>query len=99
MIGTKWKLDVLIAVSCNIHRFNELERQIEGITPRMLSKELKELELYKLIRREKISPYSNVVKYSLTEHGKSLETVLNTMWRWGLDYRKKIMVKKELENK
>lgn len=93
MIGSKWKLHILIAVGCNIHRFNELERRIDGITPRMLSKELKDLELNRLVRREKISPYSNVVKYSLTEYGMSLHSVLSVMWSWGVDYRMKIMGK------
>ncbi len=101
MIGSKWKLDILIAVGCNIHRFNELERRIDGITPRMLSKELKDLELNRLVRREKVSPDSNIVRYSLTEHGKSLQTVLSVMWHWGTDYRMKIMGKliepKEIE--
>jgi len=97
MIGSKWKLHILIAVGCDIHRFNELERQIEGITPRMLSKELKDLELNKLVQRVEISPFSNVYKYSLTEHGKSLEEVIRVMYFWGMDYRKKVMVKKEIK--
>ena len=85
--------NIIIAIGCGIHRFNKLERQIEGITPRMLSKELKDLELNRLVRREKISPDSNIIKYTLTEHGWSLQSMLKVMFNWGIEYRKKIMVK------
>ncbi len=93
LIGSKWKVDIIIALSCDIHRFNELERQIEGISPRMLSKELKDLELNRLIQRDEISPFSNTFKYSLTEHGWSLREVFRAMLTWGIDYRNKVMVK------
>jgi Predicted transcriptional regulators len=95
MIGSKWKLHIIIAVGCDIHRFNELERNIKGITPRMLSKELKDLELNRLIERVEISPYSNTFQYCLTEHGKSLKKVIYSLWSWGMDYRNKVMVKAE----
>lgn len=95
MIGSKWKLHIIIAVGCDIHRFNELERKIKGITPRMLSKELKDLELNRLIERVEISPYSNTFKYRLTNYGASLKEVIHTLWLWGSDYRKKVMVKEE----
>ena len=98
MIGSKWKLDIIMAISCDTPRFNELERQIEGITPRMLSKELKDLELNRLVKREKLSPDSNIIKYTLTEHGWSLQSVLTVMFNWGIEYRKKIMVKEVVKS-
>ncbi len=97
MIGNKWKLPIIIALGFKDHRFNELERQIKGITPRMLSRELKDLELNKLVRRIEINSNSGTIKYSLTEHGKSLDNVIIAMRSWGIDYREKIMGTKRVE--
>lgn len=99
MIGTKWKLPILVALGFKDHRFNELERQIKGITPRMLSKELKDLELNKLVRRIEFDPNSSRIKYSLTEHGKSLDQVILSMRSWGTDYREKIMRTEQVEER
>ena len=94
MIGSKWKLHIICAIGGGIHRFNELDRKIEGITPRMLSKELKDLELNKLVEKVKLSPYSGNFKYCLTEHGESLKKVVYpSLWSWGSNYRRKIMIK------
>ncbi len=97
MIGSKWKLPILVALGFKDHRFNELERQIQGITPRMLSRELKDLEFNKLVKRVVSCPDDNIVKYGLTEEGKSLEQVITAMRIWGTDYRKKIMKKNDFE--
>ncbi|WP_394751014.1 winged helix-turn-helix transcriptional regulator [Spongiimicrobium salis] len=93
LIGGKWKLPIIIALSFKNHRFKELERQIEGITPRMLSKELKDLEINGLVNREVFDTIPVSVKYSLTPYGKSLDTVIETMRDWGLAHRKKIMAR------
>ncbi|WP_452231392.1 winged helix-turn-helix transcriptional regulator [Lacinutrix sp. MEBiC02595] len=90
IIGGKWRLPIIIALSFKIHRFKELERQIEGITPRMLSKELKELEINGLINREVFDTMPVTVAYSLTDYGKSLDKVIETMRDWGLTHRNKI---------
>lgn len=91
LIGGKWRLPIIIALSFKIHRFKELERQIEGITPRMLSKELKELEINGLINREVFNTTPVSVEYSLTDYGKSLDKVIETMRDWGLTHRNKII--------
>ena len=90
IIGGKWRLPIIIDLSFKIHRFKELERQIEGITPRMLSKELKELEINGLINREVFDSTPVTVEYSLTDYGKSLDKVIETMRDWGLTHRNKI---------
>jgi len=91
IIGGKWRLPIIIALSFKIHRFKELERQIEGITPRMLSKELKELEINGLVNREVFNTISVSVQYSLTDYGKSLDKVIETMRDWGLAHRSKVI--------
>lgn len=91
LIGSKWKLPVVIALSFGNKRFKELERQIEGITPRMLSKELKDLEVNGLVHRAVFNTTPVTVEYSLTEAGKSLDRVIEVMREWGLEHRARLM--------
>lgn len=71
-------MPIIIALSFKIHRFEELKRQIEGITPRMLSKELKELEINGLVKRKVFDTIPASIEYSLTtDYGKSLDTKNN----------------------
>lgn len=93
IVGGKWKLPILTALSFSVHRFKELERRIDGITSRMLSKELKELELNGLINRNEICSAPITVEYSLTEYGETLDGVLVGMREWGVKHRSKIMSK------
>ncbi len=86
----KWKIPIITALNfyetCG---FKELERIVEGITPKMLSKELKFLEANKLITREVKSTRPVEVKYSITEYGKTCQSVMSELYRWGLEHRKK----------
>lgn len=99
LIGGKWKLPIIISLSFGNSRFNQLERQIEGITPRMLSKELKDLEVNGLIDRTVIPTTPVSVEYNLTEYGKSLDKVIEVMRNWGTEHRSRIMKKKPVQNK
>ncbi|MDJ1473144.1 winged helix-turn-helix transcriptional regulator [Xanthocytophaga flava] len=87
----RWKLPILISLSAGTKRFKEIAKDVQGISDKMLSKELKELELNKLITRE-VSELS-VVEYSITEHGKSLEKVMKELYDWGLEHRRQIIGK------
>lgn len=90
IINGKWKLPILIALSFGKKRFKELERQVEGISPRMLSKELRELEENQLITRTVYDSVPVSVEYNLTDYGKSLDGVIATLREWGKKHRKKI---------
>jgi DNA-binding HxlR family transcriptional regulator len=57
----------------------------------MLSKELKELEINKLIKRSVLDTQPVTVQYTLTEHGKTLQTIINNLTDWGIEHRKKII--------
>lgn len=72
-------------------RFKELQREVQGITPRMLSKELKELELNRLVNREVFDTSPITVTYSLTEHAESLCPVIQSLAEWGSRHREKIL--------
>jgi DNA-binding HxlR family transcriptional regulator len=90
IIGTKWKLPILIALSFGNKRFGELEKAVEGITPKMLSKELRDLEVNKLVQRTVFDTIPVTVEYNLTAYGKTLDEVIVSLRNWGKMHRKKI---------
>lgn len=92
MVGGKWKL-ILISVLRNGKRqFNELSREA-GISPRILSKELQELEANGLVSRKVCDTKPVTVEYALTDYSKTLNEVLNAMHQWGMAHRKRILKK------
>lgn len=90
IINGKWKLPILIALSFGTKRFKELERDVEGITPKMLSKELRDLEANQLVTRTVYDTLPVSVEYSLTTYGKSLDEVIAALRAWGKRHRSKI---------
>jgi DNA-binding HxlR family transcriptional regulator len=91
LVGGKWKLHITHALArSGPLRFKELQREIGGITARMLSKELKELEMNELIRREVYATAPVTVEYSLTEYGKTLKPVVLALHSWGTKHRERI---------
>lgn len=97
IIGGKWKLPILIALAFGNKRFNELEKAVEGITPKMLSKELRDLEMNHLVQRTVYDTIPVAVEYSLTPYGKTLDTVIASLRDWGKIHRNKIFNKTEKE--
>ncbi len=87
----KWKLPILGSLIFGIKRFTEIQRNIPRITPRMLSKELKELELNGMVKRVVYDAMPVLVEYELTESGKKLSEVIDSMLMWGLNHRKLTM--------
>lgn len=87
----KWKIPIITALTfyetCG---FKELERIVEGITPKMLSKELKFLEDNMLISRRVENTRPITVMYSITEYGKTSKSVMSELYRWGAAHRKKV---------
>lgn len=80
----KWKLRVIYAVSLKENiRFNELRRQVDGISNLMLSKTLQELEDAGIIERKQYNEVPPRVEYSLTDLGKGIYPVLDSLERWG----------------
>jgi DNA-binding HxlR family transcriptional regulator len=92
IINGKWKLPILIALSFGHKRFKELEREIDGITPRMLTRELRDLEINQLITRTVVKTVPITVEYNLTEYGKSLDAVISSIRTWGIQHREKIFL-------
>ena len=92
-LSGNWKLPILFSLSGGAKRFKEITREVEGISDKMLSKELKELETNKLITRTVIDTQPITVQYQLTEHGKSLQTIINNLTEWGVKHRLEIIGK------
>ncbi|PWJ53905.1 DNA-binding HxlR family transcriptional regulator [Dyadobacter jejuensis] len=92
VVGGKWKLVLISVLQGGKKGFNELSREA-GISPRILSKELQELEMNGLVTREVCNTKPVTVQYELTEYSRSLYEVLQAMEKWGHQHRKKMFSK------
>jgi DNA-binding HxlR family transcriptional regulator len=90
VVGGKWKMVILsILVRFGTKRFGELVRHT-GMSARILSKELNELEQNKLVSRKVCDTKPVTVEYSATNYSKSLNEVIDSMIKWGKNHKKKI---------
>lgn len=92
-LSGKWKLPIIISLQFGNKRFSEIAKDIPKITDRMLSKELRDLEMNKLIKRTVYDSVPVIVEYSLTEYGESLDDLIQELYKWGTKHRKKVMAK------
>ena len=96
VIGGKWKLKIIIALHENGNiRFNELQRIVAGISARVLSNELKDLELNGFVKRVVHAEQTPViVEYISTDYSKTLKPVIMALSEWGREHKNNI--KKDL---
>ncbi|TRZ41296.1 winged helix-turn-helix transcriptional regulator [Robertkochia solimangrovi] len=87
VITGKWKLAIVTTLLFEKKRFSDIQRMIVGITPRMLSKELKELEMNGVVVRKVYDSTPVLVEYELTDSGKKLKHIIDTLVQWGLEHR------------
>ena len=85
-IGGKYKGRILWILRDGFLRYGELKRAVVGITPKMLTQTLKELEADELIVRKVYLEVPPKVEYSLTEFGKTVLPVLDALCKWGIEY-------------
>ena len=90
VIGGKWKLRIIVALKEGTKRFNEMQRLIDGISAKVLSTELKDLELNGFVRRNVFTGTPVVVEYELTEYAETLDDVLQTLSECGAMHREKV---------
>ena len=86
LIGGKYKALILWHLSEKKLRFSELRSRVMNATPKMLTQQLRELEMHNLIHREVFAVIPPKVEYSLTETGRSLLPILVAMRDWGANY-------------
>jgi len=91
VLNGKWKLPIIVALTFGERRFGEISKEVQGITDRMLSKELRDLEINGLVKRTVHDTYPIKVTYTLTAHSKTLEEVIESLRKWGTLHREKIM--------
>lgn len=83
IIGSKWTILILRELCENRKRFNELQRSLQGISPKTLSLRLKELEEEGIVQKKIFAEVPLHVEYSLTHKGQSLREVIAKMKEWG----------------
>lgn len=90
LISGKWKISIIVSLSFGKKRFMELQREVEGIGSKMLSKELRDLELNDLVKRSVYDTKPVTVEYEITPYGKTLDNIIKEMVRWGHEHRNHI---------
>lgn len=94
VLNGKWKISIISSICYyNKRRFSDILNDVVGISNKMLSKELKELEINKLIKRTVLDTQPITVQYELTEHGLTLQTIIKNLTEWGIEHRKEIIGK------
>jgi|SRR5690606_12815401 len=94
VLNGKWKISIISSICYyNKRRFSDILNDVVGISNKMLSKELKELEINKLVKRTVLDTQPITVQYELTEHGLTLQTIINNLTAWGINHRKEIIGK------
>jgi DNA-binding HxlR family transcriptional regulator len=90
VVGGKWKPPILFLLSSGTLRFGELRKQIPGITQKMLTQELREMEADGLISRKVYPVVPPKVEYTLTAYGSSLQPILKSMSEWGKKHKDRV---------
>ncbi|WP_300020726.1 helix-turn-helix domain-containing protein [uncultured Maribacter sp.] len=93
ILNGKWKISIIACLCYKKMRYSELLREVKGISGRMLSRELKELEMNQLIIRNVLNTQPVTVEYEITEYGSTLKNLTNTIAEWGIKHRKRIIGK------
>ncbi|MCD0472610.1 helix-turn-helix domain-containing protein [Flavobacterium sp. JAS] len=90
VINGKWKLPIIISIGFGNSRFTDIQKSISGITPKVIAKELKELEQHKLISRTVIDDYPIRIIYGLEPYADTLMPIIYALKDWGINHRKKV---------
>lgn len=92
VISGKWKFPIIASLLYGNKKFGEIQNFIPKITPRMLSKELKELELNNVVIKKMAKDKPTITHYQLSESGKKITEVMDAMVKWGLEHREKTVM-------
>lgn len=90
VINGKWKLSIIISIMSGNQRFTDIQNSIPKITPKVLAKELKELEVHQLIKRTIIEDYPVKILYQTETYSDTLIPIIEALKNWGLNHRKKL---------
>ena len=90
MIGSKWKLLIMRNLMMRPWRFNELQKDLDGISQKILTDILRSMEKDGIVVRTVFPEVPPRVEYSLSELGESMRPILDSMQSWGEDYKRKM---------
>lgn len=90
ILNGRWKISIIASLCFNRLRFTDLLKEVEGISGKMLSRELKNLEENQLVTRTVLNTQPITVEYELTEYGHTLKEVIDSLAKWGQKKKKKI---------
>lgn len=93
VLNGKWKISIISSICDYKRSFSDILNDVTGISNRMLSKELKELEINKVVKRTILDTQSITVQYELTKHGLTLKTIINNLTDWVAEHWKVIIGK------
>lgn len=93
VLNGNWRLPILASLLEGTKRFKEIANDVEGISDKMLSKELRNLEMNHLVTRTVYDTFPPAVEYSVTKHAATLREVLGALSDWGYLHRQKIVGK------
>ena len=90
LIGNKWKILILRDLLTGTKRFGELKKSVTGITQKVITSNLRDMESSGLLTREVFPEVPPRVEYTLTDTGYSLEPILDSMYSWGENYKRSL---------
>jgi len=91
VMSGKWKFPILVSVGVGNDRFVDIQESIPGITPKVLAKELKELEQHQLIKRTVLGDHPVRIIYTHEPYAETLTPIIYAMKDWGISHRKKVI--------
>jgi DNA-binding HxlR family transcriptional regulator len=97
VLSGKWKLPLLVALMTGPGRFKDIQRSLNDITPKMLSKELRELELNALVQRKVFNTVPVTITYELTPYSETVLPIIKALGDWGKQHRKKLVEERRTE--
>lgn len=93
LIGSKWKLLILRNLMARPWRFNELKKDLNGVSQKVLTDSLRSLEEDGIVTRTVYPEVPPRVEYALSDLGESMRPIIDVMWRWGLEYQTRMRQK------
>ncbi len=91
LIGNKWKVLIIRDLMDGTKRFGQLKNSLDGVSQKVLTAQLRDMEKCGLVKREVFAEVPPRVEYSLTPIGESLKPVLDALGQWGSDYKSSYM--------
>ncbi len=91
VLSGKWKITILSSLGFGKKRYSEILKEVTGISGKMLSRELKDMEMNLLLKRTVLDTQPVTVQYELTEYCENLMPIIHSLAEWGTEHRKIII--------